>query len=146
MSFRCSGSLRNSKPTASYAGPGSAADIASCVSNAWGTKPVHLESYVLYTGTTIEIHQTANSPTIALVDIKPVSDHTVATYYSNFNEDDSWYFQQVQDCVAVQGNQPANRKMIGGDTRIAQKLACFVNHTVSRSPTYQGGVGIRGAL
>ena len=72
-----SGSLRNSKPTASYAGPGSAADIASCVSNAWGTKPVHLESYVLYTGTTIEIHQTANSPTIALVDIKPVSDHTV---------------------------------------------------------------------
>jgi uncharacterized protein YceK len=94
-----SGSLRNSKPTASYAGPGSAADIASCISGAWASKPVHLESYVLYTGTTIEIHKTENSPTIALVDIKPVSDHTVATYYSNFDEDDTWYFQQVQECV-----------------------------------------------
>lgn len=93
------GSLRNSKPTASYAGPGSAADIASCISGAWASKPVHLESYVLYTGTTIEIHQTENGPAVALVDIKPVSDHTVATYYSNFDEDDTWYFQQVQECV-----------------------------------------------
>jgi uncharacterized protein YceK len=93
------GSLRNSKPTASYAGEGSAADIASCVSDAWGSKPVHLESYVLYTGTTIEIHQTENGPAVALVDIKPVSDHTVATYYSNFDEDDTWYFQQVAHCV-----------------------------------------------
>jgi len=93
------GGLRNSKPTASYAGPGSAGDIASCISGVWGTKPVHLESYVLYTGTTIEIHQTENGPAIALVDIKPVSDHTVATYYSNFDEDDTWYFQQVQECV-----------------------------------------------
>jgi uncharacterized protein YceK len=94
-----SGSLRNSKPTASYRGEGSAGDIASCISDAWGTKPVHLESYVLYTGTTIEIHLTPDSPTIALVDIKPVSDHTVATYYSNFNEDDTWYFKQVEQCV-----------------------------------------------
>jgi len=93
------GSLRNSKPTASYAGAGSAADIASCISNAWSAKPVHLESYVLYTGTTIEIHKTPGAPTIALVDIKPVSDHTVATYYSNFDEDDTWYFQQVEQCV-----------------------------------------------
>ena len=94
-----SGSLRNTKPTASYAGAGSTADIASCVSNAWATKPVHLESYVLYTGTTIEIHKTQGAPTIALVDIKPVSDHTVATYYSNFDEDDTWYFEQVAHCV-----------------------------------------------
>lgn len=95
------GSLRNSKPTASYAGAGSAADIASCVANAWGTKPVHLESYVLYTGTTIEIHKTENGPAVALVDIKPVSDRTVATYYSNFDEDDTWYFEQVERCVDV---------------------------------------------
>jgi hypothetical protein len=93
------GSLRNAKPTASYAGRGSTADIASCVSDAWSSKPVHLESYVLFTGTTIEIHQTENGPAVALVDIKPVSDHTVATYYSNFNEDDTWYFQQVERCV-----------------------------------------------
>lgn len=93
------GSLRNSKPTASYAGAGSVADIASCISGAWGSKPVHLESYVLYTGTTIEIHKTPDAPTIALVDIKPVSDRTVATYYSNFDEDDTWYFQQVERCV-----------------------------------------------
>jgi hypothetical protein len=93
------GSLRNSKPTASYAGAGSVADIASCISGAWGAKPVHLESYVLYTGTTIEIHKTPDAPAVALVDIKPVSDHTVATYYSNFDEDDTWYFQQVADCV-----------------------------------------------
>jgi len=33
------------------------------------------------------------------VDIKPVGDHTVATYYSNFNEDDTWYFEQVAQCV-----------------------------------------------
>ncbi|QNK03340.1 lipoprotein [Dyella telluris] len=93
------GSLRNSKPTASYAGAGSAGDIASCVSNAWGTKPVHLESHVLYTGTTIEIHKTPDGPAVALVDIKPVSDRTVATYYSNFDEDDTWYFEQVAHCV-----------------------------------------------
>ncbi|WP_109124308.1 hypothetical protein [Dyella sp. C11] len=96
-----SGSLRNTKPTASYAGEGSVADIASCVSDAWSTKPVHLESYTLYTGTTIEIHPTEKSPTIALVDIKPVGDHTVATYYSNFNEDDTWYFKQLEQCVAI---------------------------------------------
>lgn len=94
-----SGSLRNTKPTASYSGPGSAENIATCVSGAWASKPVHLQSYVLYTGTTIEIHQTEDGPTVALVDIKPVGDHTVATYYSNFKEDDSWYFQQVEDCV-----------------------------------------------
>jgi len=95
------GSLRNSKPTASYAGAGSAGDIASCISGEWGTKPVHLESYVLYTGTTIEIHQTENGPAMALVDIRPVGDHTVATYYSNFNEDDTWYFEQVAKCVQI---------------------------------------------
>ncbi len=93
------GSLRNSKPTASYAGAGSVGDIASCISGAWSSKPVHLESYVLYTGTTIEIHQTENGPAVALVDIKPVSDRTVATYDSNFDEDDTWYFEQVQHCV-----------------------------------------------
>lgn len=93
------GSLRNSKPTAAYAGRGSVSDIASCVADAWGHKPVHLESYQLYTGTTIEIHLTEKSPTVALVDIKPVSDRTVATYYSNFNEDDSFYFQEVERCV-----------------------------------------------
>ena len=93
------GSLRNSKPTAAYEGRGSVGDIASCVSDAWSHKPVHLQSYQLYTGTTIEIHQTENGPSIALVDIKPVSDRTVATYYSNFNEDDSFYFQEVERCV-----------------------------------------------
>ncbi|WP_243040478.1 hypothetical protein [Dyella sedimenti] len=93
------GNLRNTKPTAVYEGRGSVADIASCVSGAWSAKPVHLESDVLYTGTTIEIHSTADGPTMALVDIKPVSDRTVATYYSAFNEDDSWYFEQVERCV-----------------------------------------------
>lgn len=96
-----SGSLRNSKPTAAYEGRGSVANIASCVSEAWATKPVHLESYVLYTGTTIEIHKTEKSPTVALVDIRPVSDRTVATYYSNFDEDDTWYFRQVEQCVEI---------------------------------------------
>jgi hypothetical protein len=91
--------LRNSKPTAQYAGSGSVADVASCISGAWASKPVHLESYQLYTGTTIEIHQTENGPAVALVDIKPVSDRTVATYFSNFNEDDSWYFQEVERCI-----------------------------------------------
>ncbi|WP_430391903.1 hypothetical protein [Dyella sp. 20L07] len=95
------GSLRNSKPTASYAGSGSVGDIASCISGAWAEKPVHLSSYELYTGTTIEIHQTENGPSVALVDIKAVSDRTVATYYSNFNEDDTWYFQQVERCVDI---------------------------------------------
>jgi uncharacterized protein YceK len=97
------GSLRNSKPTASYAGPGSAADIASCISDEWSrsAKPVSLDSYALYTGTTIEIHQTENGPAVALVDIKPVGDHTVATYYSNFNEDDTWYFKKVEQCVSI---------------------------------------------
>jgi hypothetical protein len=93
------GNLRNTKPTAIYEGRGSVADIASCVSGAWSAKPVQLESDVLYTGTTIEIHPGAGGPTVALVDIKPVSDHTVATYYSSFKEDDSWYFEQVERCV-----------------------------------------------
>lgn len=100
------GSLRNSKPTASYAGYGSVADIASCISGTWSSKPVHLESYMLYTGTTIEIHQTEDGPAIALVDIKPVSDRTVATYYSNFKDDDSWYFQEVERCVDVTPQKP----------------------------------------
>ena len=93
------GSLRNSKPTAVYEGRGSVGDIASCITNAWSSKPVHLAAYQLYTGTTIEIHQTENGPTVALVDIKPVSDRTVATYYSAFNEDDSWYFQEIEHCI-----------------------------------------------
>ncbi|RDI99009.1 hypothetical protein DVT68_10980 [Dyella solisilvae] len=93
------GSLRNSKPTAAYEGSGSVGDIASCISGAWGSKPVHLVSYQEYTGTSIEIHQTEDGPAVALVDIKPVSARTVATYYSNFDEDDSWYFQEVERCV-----------------------------------------------
>jgi uncharacterized protein YceK len=100
------GSLRNSKPTASYAGSGSVGDIASCISGSWASKPVHLESYQLYTGTTIEIHKTEDGPAVALVDIKPVSDRTVATYYSNFDEDDSWYFQEVERCVDTTPPQP----------------------------------------
>jgi dolichyl-phosphate-mannose--protein O-mannosyl transferase len=93
------GSLRNGKPTAAYQGSGSVQDIASCISEAWSSKPVHLKSYVLYTGTTIEIHKTETGPALALVDIKPVSDRTVATYYSAFDEDDTWYFQEIEHCM-----------------------------------------------
>jgi hypothetical protein len=99
------GSLRNTKPTAAYEGRGSVANTAACVEAAWAAKRMHIETHVLYTGTTIEIHQTENSPTVAMVDIKPVSDRTVANYYSSFNEDDSWYFQQVERCVETA--QPA---------------------------------------
>lgn len=93
--------LRDSRATAMYRGSGSVQDIATCVNAAWSQKPVHLESYVLYTGTTIEIHLTEQSPAIALVDIKPVSDKTVASYYSAFTDDDSWYFEQVDRCVST---------------------------------------------
>lgn len=93
--------LRNSHATAMYRGSGSVQDIATCVNAAWSQKPIHLETYVLYGGTTIEIHLTENSPAIALVDIKPVSDKTIASYYSAFTEDDSWYFEQVERCVST---------------------------------------------
>lgn len=93
--------LRDSQATAMYRGNGSVQDIADCVSIAWSQKPIHLVTHVLYGGTTIEIHQTENSPPIALVDIKPVSDKTVASYYSAFAEDDSWYFEQVDHCVST---------------------------------------------
>ncbi|WP_114240188.1 hypothetical protein [Dyella sp. C9] len=100
------GSLRNSKPTAVYEGRGAVADIATCISGAWGSKHIFLQGSVLYTGTTIEIHQTEDGPAVALVDIKPVSDRTVATYYSNFDEDDSWYFHEVERCVDETPPQP----------------------------------------
>lgn len=95
------GGLRNSQPTAMYRGSGSVKDIAECVGNAWSQKPVHLVTNVLYTGTTIEIHLTENAPVVALVDIKPVSDTTVASYFSSFKDDDSWYFEQVDHCVTT---------------------------------------------
>ena len=91
--------LRSSKPTAAYAGSGNVGDIASCVAGAWDTKPVHLSSYEVFAGITIEIRQTENGPAVALVDIKPAGERTVATYYSNLDEDDTWYFEQVEHCM-----------------------------------------------
>jgi uncharacterized protein YceK len=91
--------LRSSKPTAVYEGEGSAEDIATCVNAAWSTKPVKLSMNVLYSGTTIEIRQTDDGPIVALVDIKPVGPRTIATYYSQFPSDDTWYFNQIEDCT-----------------------------------------------
>jgi hypothetical protein len=91
--------LRDSKPTAVYEGGGAAEDVATCVNAAWSSKPVHLSMTVLYSGTTIQIRETENGPVVALVDIKPVSDRTVAKYYSNFSTDDSWYFDHVESCM-----------------------------------------------
>ncbi|HET6552930.1 MAG TPA: hypothetical protein VFG49_05260 [Dyella sp.] len=93
--------LRDSQATAMYRGNGSVQDIAACVSAAWSQKPVHLVTNVLYGGTTIEIHMNDRAPAVALVDIKPVSDKTVASYYSSFKDDDSWYFEQIDHCVTA---------------------------------------------
>lgn len=92
-------SLRDSTPTATYAGQGSAEAVATCVSNAWAAKPVNLQTIVLYSGTTIEIRQTQDGPVMALVDIKPVGAHTTAKYYSHFPDDDSWFFDHVETCM-----------------------------------------------
>ncbi|TCI10510.1 hypothetical protein EZM97_16710 [Dyella soli] len=92
-------SLRDSTPTAVYQGDGSAEEVASCVSDAWATKPVKVTMNQQYTGTTIQLQQTEGGPVVALVDVKPVGATVVAKYYSNFQEDDSWYFERVRDCV-----------------------------------------------
>ncbi len=94
-------SLRDSAPTATYAGIGSAEAVADCVVNAWSEKSLSLQRIVLYSGTTIEIRETANSPVIALVDIKPVGANTIAKYYSHFPTDDSWFFDHVETCMNV---------------------------------------------
>ena len=93
------GSLRNSTPTAVYKGDGAVGDVASCVTDAWSTKSLDVEGDVQYTGTTIELRQSKDSPVIALVDIRPVGATTVAKYYSNFPTDDTWYFERVRDCM-----------------------------------------------
>ncbi|WP_243048379.1 hypothetical protein [Dyella sp. RRB7] len=91
--------LRDSKPTAVYEGGGTAEDVATCVNAAWSSKPVHLSTIVLYSGTTIELRETEGGPVVALVDIKPVGAKTVATYYSQFSTDDTWYFDHVESCM-----------------------------------------------
>lgn len=92
-------SLRNGQPTAMYEGTGAAGDVANCVNTAWSAKPLHLSMIVLYSGTTIELRKTEDGPVVALVDIKPVSDKTIASYYSSLDEDDSFYFDHVQSCM-----------------------------------------------
>ena len=92
-------SLRDSAPTATYVGQGSAEAVATCVSDAWTAKPVNLQTIVLYSGTTIEIRQKQDGPVMALVDIKPVGAHTTAKYYSHFPDDDSWFFDHVETCM-----------------------------------------------
>ncbi|MFC4526168.1 hypothetical protein ISN76_19925 [Dyella halodurans] len=94
-------SLRDSAPTATYAGSGSAEAVADCVVNAWSAKSLSLQRIVLYSGTTIEIRETEKSPVIALVDIKPVGENTIAKYYSNFPTDDSWFFDHIETCMNV---------------------------------------------
>jgi hypothetical protein len=94
-------SLRDSAPTASYAGNGSAEAVADCVVNAWSAKSLDLQRIVLYSGTTIEIREKAGSPVIALVDIKPVGAETIARYYSHFPTDDSWFFDHIETCMNV---------------------------------------------
>jgi hypothetical protein len=92
-------SLRDSAPTATYAGNGSAEAVADCVVNAWSEKSLNLQRIVLYSGTTVEIRETADSPVIALVDIKPVGANTIAKYFSHFPTDDSWFFDHVETCM-----------------------------------------------
>ena len=91
--------LRDSKPTAVYEGEGTAEDVATCVNAAWSSKPVHLATVVLYSGTTIKLSETEDGPVLALVDIKPVGAKTVASYYSQFTTDDTWYFDSVESCM-----------------------------------------------
>ena len=91
--------LRDSKPTAVYEGGGTAEDVATCVKAARSSKPVQLSTIVLYSGTTIELRETEGGPGVSLVDIKPVGAKPVATYYSQFSTDDTWYFDHVESCM-----------------------------------------------
>jgi uncharacterized protein YceK len=93
------GTLRDSRPTAEYVSDGAVEAVAGCVSNAWSTKPVHVTTNELYSGTTVSIQQAEGGPFVALVDIKPVGATTIAKYYSQFTTDDTWYFTQVKNCM-----------------------------------------------
>ena len=50
--------------------------------------------------------------------------------------------QQVEDRVPMQRDEPSYRQMIGGDTRLPQKLAGLVNHPVGRAPADQCDVRV----
>ena len=93
------GNLRNGAPTAAYAGTSSVSDVASCVSSGWATKPLKIAEVPLVSGTSLQLQETDNSPVLALVDITPVGDHTIAKYYSRMQDDDTWFFNQVKDCM-----------------------------------------------
>ncbi|WP_139350136.1 hypothetical protein [Rhodanobacter sp. C03] len=91
--------LRDSTPTAVYIGSNSAEDVASCVSSAWSTKPLHMTTAQMIGGISIQLQQNADGPIVALVDIKPVGANTTAKYYSQLPYDDTWYFEQVKHCM-----------------------------------------------
>lgn len=93
------GNLRNSAPTAVYAGDTSAEQVTSCVSSAWAKKHYQVTAVPLLSGTSLQIQDTATSPVLALVDIVPTGAKTVAKYYSRMVDDDSWFFGQVKDCM-----------------------------------------------
>ena len=93
------GTLRNGTPTAVYAGSSSAGDVASCVSAAWATKHYQISTEPLVSGTSLQLRATDNGPILALVDIVPVGEKTVATYYSRMPDDDSWFFKEVKGCM-----------------------------------------------
>lgn len=93
------GSLRNAAPTATYASSESAADVVSCVSDAWSRGKLQVGATGTVNGTSIELQQTDDGPVLALVDIKASGERTIAIYYSNLPYDDSWYFQQIKQCM-----------------------------------------------
>jgi hypothetical protein len=93
------GNLRNGAPTAAYDGSSSVSDVSSCVASAWAAKPLEIATVPLISGTSLQLHETDDSPVLALVDIVPVGDHTTAKYYSRMPDDDSWFFKQVKECM-----------------------------------------------
>jgi uncharacterized protein YceK len=98
------GSLRDSTPTAIYVGTASVEDVAGCVSQAWSTKPIQVKTVDLFGGTSIQLQKDSGGPVLAVADIKAVGPKTVAKYFSRFPDDDTWYFQQIKDCMLTNGD------------------------------------------
>lgn len=96
--------LRDSTPTAVYDGSASVEDVAACVAQAWSTKPIQVKTSQLFGGTSIQLQKDSGGPILAVADIKAVGPRTVAKYYSRFPDDDSWYFQQIKQCMLANGD------------------------------------------
>lgn len=93
------GSLRDSTPTATYASSNSAPDVVSCVSDAWSRGKLQVGATTTVDGTSVQLQETDDGPVVAMVDIKPSGDRTIAIYYSKLPYDDSWYYQQIKQCM-----------------------------------------------